>query len=130
MTRILIDTNIYSHAMKGDDDVVSVLRQASQIGISAISIGELLSGFKGGKRQKENQSELKEFLDAPRVRLYGVDEDTAEFYAEILDQLRKAGTPIPTNDIWIGAVALQHGLRLFSKDMHFKRIAGLIHMSE
>lgn len=130
MTKILIDTNIYSYAMKGEDDVVSILQQASEIGISAISIGELLSGFKGGKREKENQAELKAFLDAPRVRLYGVDEDTAEFYAEILDQMRKAGTPIPTNDIWIGAVALQHGLRLFSKDVHFEHISGLIHISE
>ena len=129
MSKILIDTNVYLHAMLGDEKVISVLRQAAIIGISAISIGELLSGFKGGNREKENQSELKEFLDSSRVRLYAIDEDTAEFYAEILNQLRRAGTPIPTNDIWISAAALQHGLRLFSMDRHFDNIAGLLHIA-
>ena len=129
MSKILIDTNIYSHALLGDENVVSVLRQAGTIGISAISIGELLSGFKGGNRENENQSELKEFLDSARVRLFAIDEDTAEFYAEILNQLRRAGTPIPTNDIWIGAVAQQHGLRLFSRDKHFDNISGLLQIS-
>jgi len=129
MSKILIDTNIYSHALLGDENVVSVLRQAGTIGISAISIGELLSGFKGGNRENENQSELKEFLDSARVRLFAIDEDTAEFYAEILNQLRKADTPIPTNDIWIGAVAQQHGLRLFTRDKHFDNISGLLQIS-
>ena len=129
MSKILIDTNVYSHAMLGEEKVISVLRQAAIIGISAISIGELLSGFKGGNREKENQLELKEFLDSSRVRLFAIDEDTAEFYAEILNQLRKAGTPIPTSDIWIGAVALQHGLRMFTGDKHFNNISGLLQIS-
>lgn len=105
MRRILIDTNIYSHAMAGDSATVSVLRQAGLIGIFSISIGELLSGFKGGSKEPENRTQLGEFLDAPRVRIYGLDEDTAEYYAEILHGLGKAETPIPTNDIWIAAVA-------------------------
>jgi predicted nucleic acid-binding protein len=126
MNRLLIDTNIYSHAMQGNENVISVLQLTPEIGICPISIGELLFGFKGGNREKENQNELKEFLDAPRVRLYGIDEDTAEFYADILYQLRRAGTPIPTNDIWIAAVALQNGLRLFSVDSHFEKISGLL----
>jgi len=129
MNRILIDTNIYSHAMQGNENVISVLQLSPEIGICPISIAELLFGFKGGNREKENQKELKEFLDAPRVRLYGINEDTAEFYAEILDQLRKAGTPIPTNDIWIAAVGLQNGLRLFSMDDHFEKISGLLHIT-
>jgi predicted nucleic acid-binding protein len=129
MNRILIDTNIYSHALRGTPEVVPLLQNASEIGICAISIGELLSGFKSGRREKENRAELEEFLDAPRVRLYNIDETTAEFYANILDQLRKKGTPIPTNDIWIGAVAFQHGLKLYSKDEHFEFIPGLIIVS-
>ena len=125
MRRLLIDTNIYSYALRGDDGVVEVLRKAEQIGFSVISIGELLSGFKGGGREQKNREELEKFLDSPRVVVYSVNEDTSEFYAEILNNLRKIGMPVPTNDIWIAAVAFQNGLRLFTKDIYFKAIAGL-----
>lgn len=126
MKTLLIDTNIYTHALAGDYQTIDILRHARKISISSISIGELLSGFKGGNRERDNRKELEEFLDAPRVQIYGIDEDTAEFYAEVLNSLRKKGRPIPTNDIWIAAVALQHGLILFSKDHHFKYVPGLI----
>ena len=63
MNRILIDTNIYSHAMQGNENVISILQLSPEIGICPISIAELLFGFKGGNREKENQKELKEFLD-------------------------------------------------------------------
>jgi len=126
MKNILIDTNIYSYALKGDPDTIAVLQKAQKIGISAISIGELISGFKGGNRESLNRAELEEFLDSPRVHIYGIDEDTAEFYADILNRLRENGKPIPTNDIWIASVALQHGLKVFSKDQHFKHISGLM----
>ena len=126
MKSVLIDTNIYSYAMKGDPEIVIILQQASEIGICSITIGELLSGFKAGKKESANRKELEEFLDAPRVQIYSIDESTAEFYADILNNLRKRGTPIPTNDIWIASVAFQHGLRLFSKDHHFKKIPGLM----
>ena len=125
MRRLLIDTNIYSYALKGDGDVVKVLRKAEEIGFSVISIGELLSGFKGGGRELKNREELETFLDSPRVVVYSVNEDTSEFYAEILHNLRKIGKPVPTNDIWIAAVAFQNGLQLFTKDTHVKTIAGL-----
>ena len=125
MRRLLIDTNIYSYALRGDDDVVEVLRKSEQIGISVISIGELLSGFKGGGREKKNREELEIFLDSPRVVVYPVDEDTSEFYAEIINNLREIGKPVPTNDVWIAAIAFQNGLKLFTKDIHFKTIPGL-----
>ncbi|MCK4467019.1 MAG: type II toxin-antitoxin system VapC family toxin [Desulfobacterales bacterium] len=126
MKKVLIDTNIYSYAMKGDIETIAVLRQSHEIGICAVSIGELLSGFKGGNRELENRKELEEFLDSPRVKMYSIDEDTAEFYAEVLNSLKENGKPIPTNDIWIASVALQHGLKLFSKDQHFKYVSGLM----
>jgi tRNA(fMet)-specific endonuclease VapC len=126
MKKMLIDTNIYSHALRGDPETVSALQRARKIAICSISIGELLSGFKGGNRERENREELEEFLDAPRVQIYSIDENTAEFYADILHGLRERGTPIPTNDIWIASVSFQHGLKLFSKDEHFKNISGLI----
>lgn len=126
MKNILIDTNIYSYALKGDPATIAVLQKSQKIGISAISIGELISGFKGGNRESRNRAELEEFLDSPRVHIYGIDEDTAEFYADILNRLRENGKPIPTNDIWIASVARQHGLKVFSKDQHFKYISGLM----
>jgi tRNA(fMet)-specific endonuclease VapC len=97
-------------------DVVEVLRKAEATGFSVISIGELLSGFKGGGREQKNREELEKFLDSPRVVVYSVNEDTSEFYAEILNNLRKIGMPVPTNDIWIAAVAFQNGLKLFTKE--------------
>lgn len=125
MRRLLIDTNIYSHGMRGDEEVVAVLRKADEIGVSVVSVGELRSGFKGGKRERDNREELAAFLDAPRVRIYDIDDETAEFYAEVLYGLRAKGTPIPTNDIWIAATAFQNGMKLFSKDRHFWQVAGL-----
>ena len=126
MTKILIDTNIYSYALRGDPEVIEVLRQVSHIGFSAVSIGELLSGFKTGRREKENRQELGRFLDSPRVTLYPVNEATAEYYSLILNQLEQKGTPIPTNDIWIASVAFQHGLPLYTMDQHFSYVEGLL----
>ncbi|MDE2889519.1 MAG: type II toxin-antitoxin system VapC family toxin [Gemmatimonadota bacterium] len=129
MNEFLIDTNIYSHAMRAEPAVVSLLRRASRIAMSSISIGELLSGFKGRIREPKNRDELAEFLDSPRVEICAVSEDTAEFYAEILNGLRRVGTPIPTNDVWIAAQAMEHGLRLVSMDRHFASVQGLLLLS-
>jgi tRNA(fMet)-specific endonuclease VapC len=126
MKSVLIDTNIYSLAMKGEVIVVDALRKIDRIGFSVISIGELFSGFKGGSRESRNREELDIFLDSPRVVVHLVDDQTADFYASILNDLKAAGTPIPTNDIWIAATVFQHGYKLFSKDKHFKLIPGLV----
>lgn len=126
MNKILIDTNIYSSALRGASEVVQVLQRVSQIGICAVSIGELLSGFKGGNKEQENRKMLGVFLDSPRVTLYGIDEYTAEYYSSILNNLKKIGAPIPTNDIWIAAAAFQHGLELYTLDKHFCNIEGLL----
>ncbi len=112
--------------MRGDAEIIKTLQHVAHIGISAISIGELLSGFKAGNKELTNRHELNQFLDSPRVRLYGIDEGTAEFYCSILDQLKNNGTPIPTNDIWIAAVAFQHGMPVYTKDQHFNKIKGLL----
>lgn len=83
MNRILIDTNIYSNPFRGDPTVISVLQTAEQIGISSISIGELLAGFKRGSREKRNSSDLEAFIDSPRVVVYPVDMGTAGFYKDM-----------------------------------------------
>jgi tRNA(fMet)-specific endonuclease VapC len=126
MKKVLIDTNIYSMAMRGDAKVVDRLRKVDRIGICAISIGELLSGFKAGSREEENRQELELFLDSPRVVVHSINVETADLYAYVINQLKKAGNPIPTNDIWIAACAFEHGYKLFSKDQHFDRIPGLL----
>jgi tRNA(fMet)-specific endonuclease VapC len=130
VNRMLIDTNIYSNALRGQPAVVDTLRRASHIGIASISLGELLSGFAGGAHEHDNRQQLAEFLDAPRVAIYAVTEHTAEFYASVLQGLRQAGTPIPTNDIWIAAVALENGLKLYSLDHHFAAVPGLVRVPE
>jgi len=124
--KVLIDTNIYSLAMRGDKNVTDILKKIDQIGISAINIGELFSGFKGGNFEEKNKTELNLFLDSPRVIVFPIDVETADFYASILNNLKSKGTPIPTNDIWIAAVAFQKGFKLFSKDKHFRAIPGLV----
>lgn len=126
MKKVLIDTNIYSMAMRGDAKVVDRLRKIDRIGICAISIGELFSGFKAGSREEENRQELELFLDSPRVVVHSINVETADLYASIINQLKKAGNPIPTNDIWIAACAFEHGYKLFSRDQHFDRIPGLL----
>jgi predicted nucleic acid-binding protein len=126
MKNLLIDTNIYTYALNGDAEIIKVLQRAQTISICSVSIGELLSGFKAGSKENKNRQELEEFLDSPRVQLQIIDEDTAEFYAEIQNGLRKKGKPIPTNDIWIAATALQNGLKLFTKDQHFNYVPGLV----
>jgi predicted nucleic acid-binding protein len=126
MKNLLIDTNIYTYAFNGETEIIQILQRAQKISICTITIGELLSGFKAGSKESINRAELEEFLDSPRVHLLVIDEDTAEFYAEIQTALKKKGKPIPTNDIWIAATALQHGLKLYTNDQHFKYVPGIV----
>jgi tRNA(fMet)-specific endonuclease VapC len=128
MKKVLIDTNIYSLAMKGDANVVDTMKKIDRIGFAAVSVGELYSGFKNGSRETTNREELTIFLDSPRVVVHTIDVATADFYASIINNLKVAGTPIPTNDIWIAAVAFQHGYIMFTKDRHFNFIPGLIQL--
>ena len=129
MNELLIDTNIYTHAMKGDPEIISTLQRCHKIGICSVSMGELLSGFKGSGNEKKRKEELNQFLDSPRVYLYSIDENTAEFYSVILNELKKLGKPIPTGDIWIASVAFQYGIKLFTRDTHFSDIPGLLVVS-
>jgi len=125
MRKVMIDTNIYSLALRGDHSVADLLRRIDSIGISTISVGELLAGFQAGNREKKNRQELELFLDSPRVTVFNTDVETADFYASVLNQLKRAGNPIPANDIWIAASAFQHGYKLLSGDGHFESVQGL-----
>jgi predicted nucleic acid-binding protein len=124
--RIHIDTNIYSAALRGDRKVVDLLQSAASISISAIVIGELLTGFRLGSREKKNRSLLNRFLDSPRVEIVDITEEVAEHYAYLHLQLRRLGRPIPANDIWIAAAAMSQGTPLATLDAHFQYIPGLL----
>ncbi len=126
MSRILIDTSAYAAFMRGNDEVVSVLRATDEIHVTATVLGELLAGFMSGGRRAKNESELARFLDSPRVHLVDVDEETAQRYAVVFTALRGAGTPVPTNDVWIAASAMQHGLRVLTLDKHFTRVPQIL----
>jgi predicted nucleic acid-binding protein len=91
-----------------------------------VVLGELRAGFLKGNRLTENLSELDQFLASPRVAVVMVDEETAERYAVIFESLRRAGTPIPTNDIWIAASAMQSGSILLTTDPHFHEVTQVV----
>lgn len=120
--RIALDTSAYSAAMRGHAQIADVLRHADQIVLTPVVLGELICGFRHGSRLAENLAMLERFRETPRVKTVGLDEQTAERYAEIAAYLRRNGTPIPTNDVWIAASAMQLGLRVLTTDPHFKKI--------
>jgi tRNA(fMet)-specific endonuclease VapC len=90
--------------------------------VPAIALGELRTGFLLGGRQRRNELELDAFLDNPVVQVLTVDSETSRHYAEIVADLRKAGTPIPTNDIWIAATAARNGATVLTCDGHFEHV--------
>lgn len=126
MKKIMIDTNYYVAFKRKQEPALTQLRQAEYLGVSTVVLGELLAGFHCGSREAENRRELDQFLDSPRVEILGIDEETAEFYAGIYRALRERGRPIPSNDLWIAATSLQHGLALATLDEHFRTIDGLL----
>ena len=126
MRRILIDTNIYVAFKRNDPAVVEAFQTCDLIGIDVGVLAELYSGFQLGTKTKQNMRELEAFLNNPRVQIYNHDAETSEFFSQVYKILRLKGKPIPVNDIWIAAVAMQHGLALYSKDQHFLQVDGLI----
>ena len=120
--KTLLDTSGYSGLMKGDPEILDILRQAAQVYLSAIVLGELHSGFRRGTRTAENESLLQSFLRKPSVSVLDVSAETALRYAEIDAFLYEKGRPIPRNDVWIAAHALEHGCVLITRDAHFRQL--------
>lgn len=123
--RVLIDTSAYSADGRGNAAIKTALQEADEIYLNPIVLGELSIGFLKGRR-KENEEDLKRFLSISRVKTIAIDVETAEHYAVIASDLRRAGTPLPTNDIWIAASAMQHGLTVLTTDKHFQKIHQII----
>ena len=126
MSRLLLDTSAYSAAFRGGEAAKAAIQSAEEVFLNPIVIGELLTGFAGGRHREKNERELAEFLAEPTVRTVEIDDETARRYALILDALRAAGSPIPTNDVWIAATAMQHGLELLTADAHFAKVAQIV----
>lgn len=125
MSALVLDTSAYSRLFRGDAIAVQALRDAAEIHVPLIVLGELLAGFAVGSRQERNRQDLSEFMASPRVSLMRPDERTAHRYAGVYAGLRAAGRPIPTNDLWIAALALQAGMPLLTFDAHFGFVPGL-----
>jgi tRNA(fMet)-specific endonuclease VapC len=126
MKKIILDTNSYVAFKRNEPRAVRSIRQAEFIGINVTVLGELLAGFRTGGKEEGNRKELNLFLESPRVQILSMDDDTAEYYAKVFADLKKKGRPIPTNDMWVAASAMQHGLWLATKDEHFHDVEGLL----
>jgi predicted nucleic acid-binding protein len=117
--RILIDTNRYRDFCEGDSSALEVIQKATRLYLPFVVIAELRSGFLCGTQSRRNEKYLTMFLNSARVEALYPDENTTHHFAQIFAQLRLQGTPIPVNDIWIAALAVQHDLIVYSRDRHF-----------
>lgn len=126
MRRLLLDTSAYSAFFRTHAEITQAVQRAERLYLSSVVLGELLAGFRKGSREEKNRTELREFLSSRRVEVLELDEETSERYALITDGLWKAGTPIPTNDLWIAASAMQHGLIVLTTDDDYLRIPQVV----
>ena len=124
--RVALDTNGYVAFCRGEEKTVDLLEKADSIHLPFVVLAELRAGFAVGKRGSENERVLSLFLSKPEVYSLFADDQTTQQYASVYRQLRRQGTPIPTNDIWIAALVLQHGLTLHAHDRHFDHLPQLL----
>ena len=124
--KIMLDTTAYVGFKRNNVESVEFILQAERILFSPVVLGELMSGFRNGARFKENMADLNNFLEHESVNLVEIGEITSDRYSRIATQLKRRGTPVPSNDIWIAAQTMEHGAELITSDLHFARISGLV----
>ena len=124
--KLLLDTNAYVALMRGDAGVAGRVRRAERVLLSAVVAGELIFGFRNGSRYEKNMSDLEAFLENRYVEFLPVSLTTADRFGRLAASLRRRSTPLPTNDIWIAAHAIESGAELLSFDRHFEFIDGLV----
>ena len=122
--RLVLDTSAYSHFRAGHQTVLDLLAAADAVLLPATVLGELEAGFEMGRRALENRTTLARFLQEPFVTVLPTTPEVARRYGQTFARLRQAGTPIPTNDIWIAALCRQHSFPLLSRDRHFDLVTG------
>ena len=125
MKNVVVDTNAYTRLLAGQEDVLEAIGTAETVYMSIFVLGELYAGFAGGSKERQNKDALNSFLLKPTVKILNATAETAKIFGMVKHNLKKAGTPIPVNDVWIAAHALETGSTLITYDSHFKKIAGL-----
>lgn len=123
--RLVLDTSAYSHLRTGHERVLGAVAAAEVVLVPTVVLGELEAGFELGSRQRENRTALAEFLEEPFVTDHPLTAEVARHYGRIFARLRRAGTPLPVNDIWIAASTLDCGGHLLTFDRDFRRIESL-----
>jgi tRNA(fMet)-specific endonuclease VapC len=124
--KIALDTNRYVDLCRGEPATVELVETSEVVVLPFVVLGELRAGFAHGRRQAENERILRRFLLKDGVEVLFADEQTTHHYASIYRQLRGQGTPIPTNDMWLAAVVLQHNLALHDRDAHFDALRQIV----
>ena len=125
--KLLLDTSAYVGFKRNIADLVDIIVGAEWILFSPVVLGELMFGFRNGTKFKENMNDLNEFLQHDVVEVTQIGKITSDRYSRIAAQLKRNGTPIPSNDIWIAAQTMEHGAELITSDQHFNKISGLVH---
>ena len=125
--KIMLDTSGYVGFKRNAVEVVEIIVKAELIVFSPVVLGELMFGFRNGTRFKENMDDLDRFLEHDAVDLVPIGKITSDRYSRIAVKLKQQGTPIPTNDIWIAAQAMEQGAELITSDRHFDKISGLVY---
>lgn len=125
--RLVLDTSAYSQLRRGTPVVLDAVARAEVVFLPVTVLGELEAGFRSGSRYLENRRALDELLREPFLAILDATADTARLYGEVFASLRRAGTPIPVNDIWIAAATLGSGAHLITFDEDFSHVTGLPH---
>jgi len=125
MKSAVVDTNILSDLFRGEPSVRDFLREFDSIYVPVTVLGELLFGFVLGSREAENRQRLDQFLSQRSVEILPVSPSVAGHYASVMVSLRRNGTPLPANDVWIAAAACAEKVPLISRYRHFSKINGL-----
>lgn len=125
MSRVVLDTSAYSWFRRGHPEVLEHLRSADMVLVPAAVVAELLAGFRCGSRYEDNAQRLSSFLREPFVSFVPADEDVAVDYADLYGELRRAGRPIPTNDLWIAATARLTRACVVTFDQHYANLPGV-----
>ena len=125
--KVVLDTSAYSRLRSGHLEVTEWIALASVVVMPVTVLGELDAGFELGRRALDNRRVLAEFLDEPFVRVLDVTAATVRHYARIFAALRRAGTPVPINDVWIAAATVECNGHLLTFDRDYSRIPNLDH---
>lgn len=123
--RLALDTHRYTDLCQGDSEVQHVLEQTEAIYLPFVVLAELRAGFSVGTQGRVNERIMQRFLTKPGVHTLYATDATTHAYANLYRQLRGQGTPIPTNDLWIASLVVEHNLVLYSRDDHFRRLPQL-----